>query len=287
MDLRKVFKQQVKDKNFVWRVLEQDYILSWLLYGIAHTEELRDMIIFKGGTALKKIYYGLYRFSGDLDFTALPGAPTGEALEHAIRKACKIAVDELSKRIPNPVITCNRYKAHSPHPHGQEAFVIRAQLPWQNCPYVKVTIDVTRNQLVVNPPVRKKVIHGYPEDLEAEIATFTLDEIFAEKLHALHSNIRKVHQRPWVRSRARDYYDLWRLLGSFSHELDDQNIKQTLLLKCADKVFTCSEDFFDEKLLMQVEEDWAGLEETIRPLPPYEQVVPELREELKKFLKWS
>lgn len=35
-----------------------------------------------GGTAVRKFYFGDYRFSEDLDFSALEGVPTGEAMEH-------------------------------------------------------------------------------------------------------------------------------------------------------------------------------------------------------------
>lgn len=68
-----------------WEVLERDYLLSWVLAGLAQVESLRDTLVFKGGTALKKCYFGDYRFSEDLDFSALEGVPTGDALERAIR----------------------------------------------------------------------------------------------------------------------------------------------------------------------------------------------------------
>ena len=49
-------------------VLERDYSLSWFLVGLSATS-LREKLAFKGGTALKKYYFGDYRFSEDLDFT--------------------------------------------------------------------------------------------------------------------------------------------------------------------------------------------------------------------------
>jgi len=49
-------------------VLERDYCLAWLLAGLDATP-LKDLLIFKGGTALKRCYFGDYRFSEDLDFT--------------------------------------------------------------------------------------------------------------------------------------------------------------------------------------------------------------------------
>jgi predicted nucleotidyltransferase component of viral defense system len=51
--------------------IEKDYILSWILKGIAQHEQLSKVIVFKGGTVLKKIYFEGYRFSEDLDFTLI------------------------------------------------------------------------------------------------------------------------------------------------------------------------------------------------------------------------
>ena len=49
-------------------VLERDYCLAWFLIGLSRTP-LRERLAFKGGTALKRCYFGDYRFSEDLDFT--------------------------------------------------------------------------------------------------------------------------------------------------------------------------------------------------------------------------
>lgn len=52
------------------RVIEKDYVLSWLLVAIGKSG-LRDALAFKGGTALKRAYFPDYRFSEDLDFTKI------------------------------------------------------------------------------------------------------------------------------------------------------------------------------------------------------------------------
>ena len=51
-------------------VIDKDYVLSYLLAGLADVPDLRDLR-FKGGTALKKVFFGDYRFSEDLDFSAV------------------------------------------------------------------------------------------------------------------------------------------------------------------------------------------------------------------------
>src|SRR5271168_4181208 len=49
-------------------VLERDYCLAWFLSALAESD-LKTILGFKGGTALKRCYFGDYRFSEDLDFT--------------------------------------------------------------------------------------------------------------------------------------------------------------------------------------------------------------------------
>ena len=55
-------------------VLERDYCLAWFLIGLSRTP-LRERLAFKGGTALKRCYFGDYRFSEDLDFTLTAEVP--------------------------------------------------------------------------------------------------------------------------------------------------------------------------------------------------------------------
>ena len=61
-------------------VVEKDYVLGWMLYGIGSHPELAPSWIFKGGTCLKKCYFETYRFSEDLDFTVRDAVQLEEAL---------------------------------------------------------------------------------------------------------------------------------------------------------------------------------------------------------------
>ncbi len=38
-------------------ILERDYCLAWFLVGLSRTP-LRKLLVFKGGTALKRCYFG-------------------------------------------------------------------------------------------------------------------------------------------------------------------------------------------------------------------------------------
>ncbi len=77
------------------------------------------VLVFKGRTALKKCYVGRYRFSEDLDFSALAGAPTGDAMEDAVRSTCREAVGLLDEYAP-VAFECERYTEREPHPGGHE-----------------------------------------------------------------------------------------------------------------------------------------------------------------------
>jgi predicted nucleotidyltransferase component of viral defense system len=52
--------------------IEKDYIISWILWGIYNNELLKEALIFKGGTCIKKIHIEDYRYSEDMDFTLHP-----------------------------------------------------------------------------------------------------------------------------------------------------------------------------------------------------------------------
>lgn len=83
--LRKRLEDISKNKSIRLDTVQQDYILSWILVGVYQHPQLKSNLVFKGGTALKKGYFGEYRFSEDLDFSAQPGAPHGNALLDAVK----------------------------------------------------------------------------------------------------------------------------------------------------------------------------------------------------------
>ena len=86
LDIR--LRQAWRDIGLQSYVVERDYLLSWVLAGISAVPELRETLVFKGGTALKKCYFGDYRFSEDLDFSGQEGVPIGRALEEAMGRVC-------------------------------------------------------------------------------------------------------------------------------------------------------------------------------------------------------
>ena len=269
-----------------WEVLERDYLLSWLLAGIAEQPALRDNLVFKGGTALRKCYFGEYRFSEDLDFSALEGTPAGDEMEHSLDEACATAVQLLDEYAPVEV-TCERYRERQPHPGGQEAFTIRARLPWHNRLQTRVMIEVTVDERILWPIEKRLLIHNYGEPLRAALQVYPLEEIVAEKLRALLQQADLLEKRGWSRSRARDYYDLWRVLRTYGESMDWVNFNPRLREKCALRgvAFSGMEDFFDQRILAYVEDTWEqSLGVLVPSLPSFERVAGELRPQIAAVL---
>jgi predicted nucleotidyltransferase component of viral defense system len=265
-----------------WEVLERDYLLSWVLAGIAQVESLQDTLVFKGGTALKKCYFGDYRFSEDLDFSGLEGVPAGDAMARAVREACSAAAKLLDEYAPVE-ISCERYTEKEPHPGGQEAFTIRARLPWQRQPQTRVMIETAVDEKILKPAPKRKVIHEYGEPIEAEVRVYALEEIMAEKLRAILQHVEKLGERGWSRSRARDYYDLWRVLGAYKNQMDLADFPAFLTEKCAVRnvTFMSPEDFFQEAMLAYIEKTWdQWLGPLVPALPSFKTVIGELHPQI-------
>jgi len=269
-----------------WEILERDYLLSWILAGITHVESLRDTLVFKGGTALKKCYFGQYRFSEDLDFSGSGDVPIGEAMEQGIQQACTVA-EHLLEEYAGVEIECERYTERDPHPGGQEAFTIRARLPWQRNAQTRIKVETAVDEKILKPVEKLSVIHEYGEPLKAHIQVYALEEIVAEKLRAILQHAQRLQERGWSRSRARDYYDLWRVLRAYRDQLDLSGFSTFLLEKCAVRKvsFTDAQDFFSETVLNHVEQTWQQwLGPLVPQLPAFDTVIEQLRPQIASLL---
>ncbi|MEE9278596.1 MAG: nucleotidyl transferase AbiEii/AbiGii toxin family protein [Myxococcota bacterium] len=266
-------------------VVERDYLQSYILRGLGDTEELRETLVFKGGSALKKVHFGEYRFSEDLDFSMIEG-PKEADLESAVRSAISRA-EQVLQEIAPIALSVDRYEERDPHPGGQEAFTVRAQFPWQRQPLVPVKLEVTHDEPVLLPAPHHPVQHGYGESLEALIRTYSLEEIGAEKLRATQQTLAKLETRGWTRSRARDYYDLWHLVREPEGRINWEQVSSVLAEKCRlrEVAITSAEDIFEARLLDEVRLSW---DRTLGPfvpeLPEVETVIYELHDRLAELL---
>lgn len=287
--LRKRLDAVAKRDQIRLDVLQQDYLLSWVLVSLYSHPLLKNSLVFKGGTALKKCYFGEYRFSEDLDFTATQLAPTNQELFLALEEVCEDAQNRMNEYAPIR-LEFKRHLEKNPHPHGQEAFSIHGQFPWQREPLTKVMVEISKEEhLLLNSHI-KPILHNYDETVNQQIRVYALEEIVLEKLRAILQHTKKLHEREISRSRARDYYDLWRIFGMFENQLNLKLIRTLLPLKCDNKgvSFKGVNDFFDPKMIAEVEKTWnQWLGPLVSELPDCGLVLNELKEKIAAIVRFT
>ena len=268
-------------------MIEKDYALSYALAGIVEQPELSRSLIFKGGTALKKIFFGNYRFSEDLDFSTLH-APKNAALENALRNAM-IHTKELLNTYGAFDLELKRKPERNAHPRGQEAFIVSVKFPWHSTSQCNLKIEITHDEPVVLAPEYKSILHGYDEKIDCVVACYHIEEIIAEKLRALLQTHEKLIMRGWNRSRARDYYDLWNVLKNYSASIDTTRLIKTLDKKCKHRnvSYKTIDDFFTPELISEANKHWEStLGNMLVGLPKCDLVLKETNILIKKLLNF-
>ncbi len=258
-------QQKAREAGVRDQQIEKDYMLSWILQGIAQNEHLSKSIVFKGGTVLKKIYFNDYRFSEDLDFTLLNQGITNEQIFAWFKETFEYVLEEANIRLD--IIDNNE------HDDGGINFYISYIGPLGGQGNnKKVKVDISRSEQLVYEPVLKDVHIEY-SDLEAHrLLCYPLEEVFVEKM-------RCVIQR----MAARDFYDIWYLL--VVHKMDLEFHMNEFAKKCANKKLNPAD--FPKKLserLTQYKGRWENsMNEQIQNLPNFDQVEREVMRHLKKL----
>jgi len=260
-------------------VVEKDYALSYILAGVSSHPILKDTLVFKGGTALKKVFFGEYRFSEDLDFSGMD-APKGDELERRIAEAIELSRSLLLEQGLFSLLL-ERYQERDPHPHGQEAFIIRVQFPWHPGPLCRVKMEISHDEPILLAPEKRPLLHGYyEENLRREVTCYCLEEIIAEKLRTLLQTHEKLITRGWNRPRSRDYYDLWQILTKLGYAFKPEKVVEILYLKNEHRnvSFSSPDDFFSQELVSEAYLNWDNsLSAFVMDLPGFDQVLKELK----------
>jgi len=259
-------------------LVERDYVLSWLLGGLYGRSVLAELLVFKGGTALRKCYFADYRFSADLDFT-LRRSRRVRDLESEIEAACGRASEETGLQlVPVDFRTLRAVP-------GEEAYQARIEyigpLGRLGGDQPRVRMDLTVYEILVLPSEQQLVHHPYSDAdrLSLTIPTYALEEMLAEKLRAM-----------LRRSRARDLYDVWQLFTCYAEMLDFDRARHVLLEKIRLKGFTFGS--VDDFLTWENRETWArswvpSLYRRVVNVAEYERVIAQVEEALTEFLALS
>lgn len=264
--------ERVREWSLRDDIVEKDYVLGWLLWGIGSHEHLRTRWAFKGGTCLKKCYIETYRFSEDLDFTVLPGGPIRPDELMPIVRTVLAKITEASGLDfggREPLL-----KAHSSGLYTEGR--VYYQGPRGARKVASVKLDLSASERVVRPTALRRVHHAYPDDLPepATLCCYCFEEVFAEKIRAMGE-----------RGRPRDLYDIVSLFRRPELGADATEIRTVLEEKCGVKgipaptLATVMTALNREAL----ESEWSSmLAHQLPVLPPFESYW----EELERLLKW-
>ncbi len=245
--------------------IEKDYILSWLLKGISQNKLLSGVLVFKGGTCLKKFYFEDYRFSEDLDFTLADESVSNDKISEEFNDIFKFIKEKAN--IPLNILESNE------HEDGGLYFFIGyiGPLGGQGT-NKKIKIDIARNEKLEFKTVKNTTLRSYSDIDDYSMSCYTLEEILVEKM-------RSVIQRMI----ARDFYDIWYL---FEEEgLDANNYIVEFKNKCNSKGLDALK--FKGKLaerILQYQGQWkSSLRDQIKDLPDFEKVERDVQRHIKKM----
>lgn len=116
---------------------------------------------------------------------------------------------------------------------------------------LKENLAFTVDEPILDEIKELPILHAYEEALSTKIPCYSLNEIVLEKMRGiLQYKARLERKRSWAKSRARDYYDLWRILNDYPEHVDAAQLPGKFSKKCAARnvVFSDSGQFF-EKLI--------------------------------------
>ena len=207
-------------------VVEKDYVLGWLLAGIA-AHPLSRSWAFKGGTCLRKCWFETYRFSEDLDFTVTESDLDVRRLGETFVEIASWLDDRCGLRLilDDRSFRQRKNKRGKPTIEGRIGYLGPLGMPTPP----KVKLDLTADEVVVRALESRPVLHPFSDAPSspitgqlAHVMCYSLPELLGEKIRALAE-----------RCRPRDLYDV-----VHTHRHPDltgraDDVVQVLAAKCA------------------------------------------------------
>lgn len=259
-----ITRVDIDDRVRLWGlredVVEKDYVLGWVLWGLGQDPLLHRTWVFKGGTCLKKCYIDTYRFSEDLDFTLLEDGPIerNEVLEAISRVLDQVNQESGIDFTPRPPFYRDR-------PSGRSAEMrVYYRGPRTAPGPASIKFDLMKDEIIARPPVLRPISHDYADALPepGQVRCYSFEEVFAEKLRAMAE-----------RSRPRDLYDIVNLFRRPDFRPHAGLVLDVLVQKCEYKgvPIPSAEAIRQSPMFEELKGEWANmLEHQLRALPEFE-----------------
>jgi len=154
-------------------IIEKDYFIELLLCYLAKDSKFRKRLIFRGETALRKIYFSDYRFSEDLDFLV----EQAENLDDYTKKMGKI-LDIINLEFPY-----NLRKRFNSESDRLQLFISYDIIPEIRA-VKELKIDVLKDSYIP-PTLNKPILFVYEAFLgeKAELRIYTLNKKIGHDIH--------------------------------------------------------------------------------------------------------
>ena len=259
-------------------VIEKDFALGHVLASVFRDDTLADALVFKGGTALKKAYFGEYRFSVDLDFTAVDG-PRGDDLARLVQAAAS----EMGQRLleQGPVgVSVSRMPERQAHPGGQEAFRVHVQFPWQGAPQCSIKLEITTDSHSCSPSSTALFFTATTKSWRRRCAATHLKRSSPRSCALCDKPRDGSTKGAGPETAPETTMHLWRLLTRPVRQVELKAAMKILPAKCEvrEVTFESIDDFFTDAVLAERPRQWnSSLANLVRPLLPFQAAIEELR----------
>jgi len=264
MDVATAVEKQMWSNTAVINVWK-DYAISWILYGLWRNG-LWHALVLKGGTCLRKAYYQNYRLSIDLDYTTNVSFDVNQLYEGVV-DALQITLDKSPVRFITENVSIK--KRIGKRYHTGEFLGYQITIPftpprrWRSTkPVISMDITLEKYEKIFLATPTKSLFHPYNDGFshiltKTKMRTYSLEEIFAEKIRSLYQRVR-----------VRDLYDLWFLRNDVNMGVVRYILPKKFEMK--DITYNISE-IYDKKLKFR--DGWNRyLRDFVREIPPFEDV---------------
>ena len=194
MDINDI-KRLSGEKKIPVGIIEKDYVLSLMLSLLANCN-IRDKLIFKGGTAIKKMYFSDARFSIDLDFNfneisiaSIQREVTGLIKSTAFNTVEFVKIKNEFESKKEDVYRC----------------MIEYEGPIKHNLNQSVRLDFNGRETLLFDIQEKRILDVYESEMmHVTVPTMDITEMFAEKCRAL---ITRKEQK------SKDLFDIYFLIN--------------------------------------------------------------------------
>ena len=251
--------QRLSLKNNVSpEIMEKDYFIELLLFYFSKDNFLYENYVFRGGTALKKVYFPEYRFSEDLDFVIDSKKEIKIFQEIIIKILQKITSDYPIKIDKRSMFGRDRL----------QLFIIYDIIP--DIKGIKeLKVDILKDYYIPKHE-SKRLLFSYPEfkNKNLILETYVLESVVCDKI----GRILDVDNEP------RDLYDLWYLLKL---NLDINIIRKEFKNKYGYKILI--PNLLREIVKDDYKQNWENrLIHQMLDLPDFDMLIKDLNKLIKK-----